>query len=220
MTAAPGAEQPYGLELRLVDEKPPALHHGGYITYGNEGSSYYYSRTRLAASGLLRDASGATVTVLGLAWADHQWGDFVISGTGGWDWFSIQLDNNTELMLYVLRDRAGATSAVFGSLIMPDGTVQDIGPGSVRVEATGQWLSPHSAATYPSGWLVELPEQHLLLTVTPQLQDQELYFPGAVFAGPTYWEGAVDVHASGAGSPTGVGYVELTGYAQLEPASQ
>src|SRR3984893_12976675 len=211
LTAAPGAEQPYGLKLRLVDEKPPALHHGGYITYGDEGSSYYYSRTRLAASGLLRDASGATVTVTGPAWADHQWGDFVISGVGGWDWFSIQLDNNTELMLYELRDRASVTSAVFGSLIRADGTVQDIGSGSVRVDATGQWLSPHSAATYPSGWLVELPEQHLALTVTPQLQDQELYFPGAVFAGPTYWEGAVDVHASGVGSPTGVGYVELTG---------
>jgi predicted secreted hydrolase len=80
----------------------------------------------------------ATVAVSGQAWADHQWGDFVISGTGGWDWFSIQLDNNTELMLYVLRDRAGATSAVFGSHIMTDGTVQDIGPGSVGVEATGR----------------------------------------------------------------------------------
>jgi len=103
---------------------------------------------------------------------------------------------------------------------MPDGSVQDIGPGSARAESTGQWLSPHTGATYPSGWLVELPEQQLVLRVTPQLQDQELYFPGAVFAGPTYWEGAVDVHASGAGSPTGVGYVELTGYAQLEPTSQ
>jgi predicted secreted hydrolase len=119
------------------------------------------------------------------SWADHQWGDFVISGTGGWDWFSIQLDNNTELMLYVLRDRAGAASALFGSFIMPDGT-----------------------------------EQQLVLTVTPQLQDRELYFPGAVFAGPTYWEGAVDVHGSGAGSPTGVGYVELTGYAPPGPSSQ
>ena len=220
MDAAPGAEQPYGLKLRLVDEKPPALHHGGYITYGDEGSSYYYSRTRLAASGLLRDASGATVTVSGLAWADHQWGDFVISGAGGWDWFSVQFENNTELMLYVLRDRAGATSALFGSFIMPDGTVQDIGFGSARAESTGQWLSPHTGETYPSGWLVELPEQQLVLTITPQLEDQELYFPGAVFAGPTYWEGAVDVHASGAGSPTGVGYVELTGYAPPVPSSQ
>ena len=49
MTAGPGGEPPYGLKLRLVDEKPPALHHGGYITYGDEGSSYYYSRPRLAA---------------------------------------------------------------------------------------------------------------------------------------------------------------------------
>ena len=30
-----------------------------------------------------------------------------------------------------------------------------------------QWLSPHTGATYPSGWLVELPEQQLALTVTP-----------------------------------------------------
>jgi hypothetical protein len=51
MTAAPGAERPYGLKLRLVDEKPPALHHGGDITYGDEESSYYYSRTRFVASG-------------------------------------------------------------------------------------------------------------------------------------------------------------------------
>jgi hypothetical protein len=137
MTAAPGAEQPYGLKLRLLDEKPPALHHGGYITYGAEGPSSYYSRTRLAASGLVQEASGATVNVSGLAWADHQWGDFVISGTVGWEWFSIQLDNNTELMLYVLRDRAGATSAVFGSRIMPNGTVQDIGP--VRGRCPHQW---------------------------------------------------------------------------------
>ena len=47
-----------------------------------------------------------------------------------------------------------------------------------------------------------------------------MYFPGAVFAGPTYWEGAVDVHASGAGSATGVGYVELTGYAPPRRSSQ
>jgi predicted secreted hydrolase len=160
------------------------------------------------------------VSVSGLAWADHQWDDVVINGAGGWDWFSIQLDNNNELMLYVLRARAGATSALFGSFIMPDGTVQDIGPSSARVESTGQWLSPHTGATYPSGWMVELPEQHLVLTVTPQLQDQELYFPDAVFAGPTYWEAAVDVHANGAGSPTGVGYLELTGYAQPGPSSQ
>jgi len=61
---------------------------------------------------------------------------------------------------------------------------------------------------------LDLTEQHLFLTLEPQLQDQELYFPGAVLAAPTYWEGAVDVYVNGANSPTGVGYVELTGYAQ------
>jgi len=41
-----------------------------------------------------------------------------------------------------------------------------------------------------------------------------------VIAVVRYWEGAVDVHGSGAGSPTGVGYVELTGYAPPVPSSQ
>jgi len=220
MTAGPGTQPPYALKLRLADEKPPALHHGGYITYGDEGSSYYYSRARLAVNGFLQDASGATIAVSGLAWNDHQWGDFVISGVGGWEWFSVQLDTRTELMLYVLRDGAGATSSVFGSLIAPDGTVSDIGPGSVRAQATGQWLSPHTLATYPSGWQLDLPDQQLVLVLTPQLEDQELYFPGAVFAGPAYWEGAVDVYVNGAPSPTGVGYVELTGYAPATPSTQ
>jgi predicted secreted hydrolase len=134
MTAGPGTQPSYALQLRLADEKPPARHHGGYITYGDEGSSYYYSRTRLAVSGFLQDASGATIAVSGLAWNDHQWGDFVISGVGGWEWFWVQLDTRSELMLYVLRDGAGATSSVFGSLIAPDGTVSDIGPGSVRAQ--------------------------------------------------------------------------------------
>ena len=170
--------------------------------------------------GFLQDASGATVAVSGLAWNDHQWGDFVISGAGGWEWFSVQLDTRTELMLYVLRDQAGATSSVFGSLIAPDGTVSDIGPSSVRVQATGQWLSPHTAAMYPSGWQLDLPDHQLLLVLEPQLEDQELYFPGAVFAGPAYWEGAVDVYVKGAPSPAGVGYVELTGYANAMASNQ
>src|SRR5581483_9101579 len=116
----------YALHLELRDEKPPALHHGGYITYPPEGGSYYYSRTRLAASGTLNGES-----VSGIAWMDHQWGNFVIAARGGWDWYSLQLDDDTELMLYVLRDAAGATTAVYGSYVAADGSVSDVAPGSV-----------------------------------------------------------------------------------------
>jgi len=193
----------YELHLTLTDEKPPAQHHGGYITYDLAGGSYYYSRTRLSVSGALNGDA-----VSGLAWMDHQWGNFVIGSVGGWDWYSLQLDDNTELMLYVLRAPSGESTGVYGSYVHADGSVDDLAPGSVTSVATGQWTSPHTRADYPSGWQLTLWDgSHLMLE--PQLQDQELYFPNmpGVLA---YWEGAVTV----SGDHTGLGYVELTGYAR------
>jgi predicted secreted hydrolase len=49
------------------------------------------------------------------------------------------------------------------------------------------------------------------LHLRPQLVDQELWFPGVDgHAAMPYWEGAVAI----SGDRTGVGYVELTGYAR------
>src|SRR5207302_7651495 len=47
----------------------------------------------------------------------------------------------------------------------------------------GPVAQPTFRCHLPPGWFVELPEQHLVLTVTPLLPDKELYSPGAVFAG-------------------------------------
>jgi predicted secreted hydrolase len=192
----------YALHLALEDQKPPALHHGGYITYDPAGGSYYYSRTRLSVTGSLNGEA-----VLGIAWMDHQWGNFVIPAQGGWDWYSLQLDDDTELMLYVLRSASGSTTAVYGSYVAADGSVTDLAADAVKAVATGSWTSPHTGGTYPSGWQLTLPDGSQLV-LTPQLQDQELYFPGqqGVLA---YWEGAVSI----TGAHTGQGYVELTGYA-------
>jgi predicted secreted hydrolase len=149
------------------------------------------------------------VSVSGVAWMDHQWGNFVVASGGGWDWYSLQLDDRTELMLYVLRGVDGQTTGVYGTQVLADGSLVDLQAGSVSAEAVGTWTSPHTGAVYPSGWRLHLPNGERL-QLTPQLVDQELYFPGAP-SGQTmsYWEGAVTV----AGDRTGLGYVELTGYA-------
>jgi len=194
----------YALNVQLQDTgKPPALHHGGYINYPPEGGSYYYSRTRLAVTGTLNGAA-----VGGIAWMDHQWGNFVIAARGGWDWYSLQLDDNTDLMLYVIRDADSANTAVYGSYIAADGSVSDLAAGAVLSQPTGTWTSPHTGAVYPSGWLLTLPDGRRLV-LTPPLVDQELYFPEAPAATLAYWEGTVSV----SGDSSGVGYVELTGYA-------
>jgi predicted secreted hydrolase len=216
MDAGPGADPPFAVHLMLNDEKPPALHHGGYIDEGAAGGSYYYSRTRLTVSGALQVADAAPMPVSGLAWMDHQWGNFVVSAASGWDWYSLQLDDRTELMLYVLRGASGDATTVYGTQVLADGSTRDLAPGAVRAEALGNWTSPHTGAVYPSGWRLTLSDGGTL-DVSPVLRDQELYFPGFYQGGQgsgvgamAYWEGAVAI----TGNRSGVGYVELTGYAR------
>jgi predicted secreted hydrolase len=206
MTPGAGVATAFDLHLRLQDEQPPALHHGGYISYPAFGGSYYYSRPRLSVSGSI-GSGGSVSQVSGIAWMDHQWGNFIIPTRGGWDWYSLQFDDGTELMLYVLRSETGDTTAVYGSSILANGEVQDLAPGAVTSTATGSWTSPHTGAVYPSGWQLTLPGgSHIELK--PQLQDQELWFPEAPGV-LQYWEGAVKI----SGDRSGEGYVELTGYA-------
>jgi predicted secreted hydrolase len=211
MSDGPGADPPFSVSLRLTDDKPPALHHGGFIDYGPAGGSYYYSRTRLSVVGSIGVTDGERLSVSGIAWMDHQWGNFVVAPAGGWDWYSLQLDDGSELMLYVLRSATGETTGAYGSEIARDGSVRDVQPGSVLAEATGRWSSAHTGAQYPSGWLLTLADGERLV-LRPQLQDQELWFPEVAATGAgamAYWEGAVTI----SGDRGGVGYVELTGYA-------
>ena len=111
-------------------------------------------------------------------------------------------------MLYVLRGNADDPTAVYGTQVLADGSTHDLLPGAVRAETIGQWTSPHTGAVYPSGWHLTLPDG-ATVNVKPVLADQELYFPGSSQGSLAYWEGAVTV----SGDRSGVGYVELTGYA-------
>jgi predicted secreted hydrolase len=143
---------------------------------------------------------------------DHEFGsDELQAGQVGWDWFSIQLDDRRELMLYVLRQKDGSiTPASSGSLIAADGRVTYLPLSAFATRATGSWKSPHTGGVYPMGWHVSVPSAHVDLTLVPMLLDQEL---ANTVGGVSYWEGAVDVNDSASGKPLGQGYVELTGYA-------
>ena len=203
----------YTLHIDLQGLKPPALHNGdGLITYGLGGFSYYYSRTRMAVSGTLVD-HGQTLSVSGQAWMDHQWGNFITLGGGGWDWFSIQLNTNTEMMLYLIRDASGSIISTYVGYILPDAQELLLPPQSLSVQVLGHWRSPATDITYPSGWLVQIHDPRLTATLTlqPELKDQELVVYQTT--GNSYWEGAVSITGQESGSQVGgEGYVELTGY--------
>jgi predicted secreted hydrolase len=200
------------LDLNLADLKGPTLNGDrGYSRKGPEpgNASYYVSLPRLATAGTVT-VNGKPFAVDGLSWMDHEWSTSALGAEqAGWDWFSIQLDGNTELMLFQLRRADGSVDGFSsGTLIAADGSTRMLGPGDFSIEVTDRWRSPRTGADYPAGWTLFVPSTDLRLTLTPWLADQEMDVSYA------YWEGAVKVDGTRNGQRVaGDGYVELTGYA-------
>jgi predicted secreted hydrolase len=201
----------FGLALTLASERPPVLHDAiGWIDFGPAGSSYYYSRPRMAVAGdvTLGDVS---FKVEGSAWFDHQWGDFISVGAGGWDWFAVNLADGTDLTLSVIRDRDDLRLAAYGTLVRPDGSIQHLESGTFTIESGATWTSPHTGAVYPAAWRIEVPGEGLTIELAPTVPDQEL--DTRPTTGVVYWEGSQVVRATRNGEPLeGEAYVELTGY--------
>lgn len=207
----------HSLLLTLQPVKPLVAHGtDGISRKGKElgQASHYYSFTRLATTGTIM-IDGESFEVSGLSWMDHEFGSAEL-GTDqvGWDWFSIQLDDKTELMLYRMRRKDSSSDpASSGSVVLPDARTQHLAVTDFQIESSATWTSPESKATYPSRWHLKVPSLDLELDVTPLLADQELRTSRR--AQVTYWEGAVAVTGTKQGRPvTGQGYVELTGYAE------
>jgi predicted secreted hydrolase len=200
------------LALSLNPAKPVVLHgKQGYSRKGESisNASCYYSQSRLLAEGQIT-LNDQRYTVKGNAWFDHEWGSGVLdANTDGWDWFGLQFDDGSELMLYRLRDQNGQDSPWgSGTLIHPDGQTTTLGSRDFRLSPTRHWTSPVSKRRYPTGWSVEVPGAGMKFAVNAALPDQE--WTGIV----GYWEGAVAVTGTRRGDPlSGKGYMELTAYA-------
>jgi predicted secreted hydrolase len=209
---AAGAPAGLGLELDLGATKPAVMHgEDGWIDFGPAGGSYYYSRTAMTAAGTLT-ANGTTADVTGNAWFDHQWGDFISVGGGGWDWFAVNLEDGTDLTLSLVRDVDGSYPLIYGTLVALDGQIRHLDRDEFEVTVTARWMSPSTGADYPAGWIVELPGDDLTIRLTPTVAAQEL--DTRATTGVVYWEGSQRVEATRAGIRlAGEGYVELTGYA-------
>ncbi|MDY0041976.1 MAG: lipocalin-like domain-containing protein [Desulforhabdus sp.] len=210
------AETPnFRLDLVLKPHKQPTAHgDSGYSLKGlnPESASCYYSMTRLEAGGSLY-MNGRKVELKGLAWMDHEYSSAPLEpDLVGWDWFSLQLDNGTELMIYLLRkgndEYSGASS---GTLVKSSGETRYLSREMFQVEILNRWKSPHSQAVYPAGWRIMIPKLQLDLRIAPNLADQEMRTSETTRV--TYWEGSVSVEGNLQGERVaGAGYVELTGY--------
>jgi predicted secreted hydrolase len=199
------------LELETTPEKPLVFQGpGGLSRKGRDpgAASLYYSFTRLRTSGWI-ELEGRRLAVEGTAWMDKEFGSNQLTAEQvGWDWFSLQLEDGQDLMLYVLRRRDGTVDFARGTWVAPGGEVRYLDAAEWSYEATGAWTSPRTGIRYPSGWRVRIPGLGLDLEVAPRVEGQENVATRS--GGLAYWEGAVEVR--GAGRRLGLGYVELTGY--------
>ncbi|HEY7269503.1 MAG TPA: lipocalin-like domain-containing protein [Dehalococcoidia bacterium] len=193
--------------LRLAPRKPPVIHGENGVSQKAEGeghASYYVSFTRLDVAGQLNGEA-----VHGTAWMDHEWfSSQLAQNQRGWDWFSVQLDDGTDLMLFQLRrmDRS-IDPYSSGTFVDRNGRAVHLRREDFKLDPVGWWTSPKTGARYPVKWRITVPSLHLALECSAAIPAQELASEDR--SAPAYWEGAV-VYG---GTPSGVGYLEMTGYA-------
>jgi predicted secreted hydrolase len=211
----------FELHLTLKSQKPPVIQGENGVSQKATGAghaSHYISLTRLATNGSIT-LGGRSFQVTGLSWMDHEFFTHQLERDQiGWDWFSVQLADNTELMLYRIRRRDGSVDP-FSSA-----TFVDASGKSTRLRAAdfslqpggATWKSRITKAIYPIQWKIAVPKLGLELEVKTALSSQELV--GGSSNGtltPSYWEGAVTYDGARSGAKiNGVGYLEMTGYDQ------
>jgi predicted secreted hydrolase len=205
----------FGVELQLDPGTGATLHGDAGLSRKGEqpgNASHYYSMTRMPTAGRLL-VDGEWVEVSGESWMDHEFGtSFLEPGQVGWDWFSLQLDDGSDLMLFQLRRADGSRDAhSAGTWLAADGRQTSLVTGDFTLTPGRRWTSPSSGAAYPVEWSIDLPLRDARLEVAPLVDAQELHTDQST--GVTYWEGAVSVRGEVDGREvSGRGYLEMTGY--------
>ena len=167
----------------------------------------------MAADGVADPRRRSRYRVTGNAWFDHQWGDFISVGGGGWDWFAVNLDDGTDLTLSLVRDADGSYPLVYGTLVAPDGRPRHLTRDAFTVDVDRSLDEPGDRRRLPGGWRIDDPGEELVIDLAADGRR-----PGARHARDDRGRllgGVADGQPRGATGSRSAGeaYVELTGYA-------
>ena len=180
----------------------------GYSQKSEQGqASYYYSQPHIRVRGFVNQGINKTY-LNGQGWLDREWSSQSLADNQkGWDWFSLHLNDGHKLMVYQLRHEDGK-HWLSGNWISPQGSSKTLGRDAIdlsfvdiRKVATGD----HESRKLPMEWQLALVEQNRSWRIKPLYDEQwmDTRVP--------YWEGVVLVEDE-TGKPSGIGYMELTGY--------
>ncbi len=132
--------------MQLTPEKPSIIEGENGVSRKSEGigrASHYLTFPRLGVSGTIN-----AKPVSGTAWMDHEWfTEQLAPDQVGWDWFSIQLDNHTELMLFELRRKDGSIDDYSsGTFIDARGVARHLRHSEFTLQPLSYWHK------YPVAW--------------------------------------------------------------------
>ena len=144
-------------------------------------ASHYISLTRLATSGTI-DVNGTNSD------SERRWPGWTTNSSphqleadqAGWDWFSLQLDDNTEIMLFHMRRKDGSIDQhSAGTYVDASGKTTNLKHADFALQPAGDtWTSPNTQATYPIHWKIAIPRLQIALDATTPLASQELASKG------------------------------------------
>jgi len=199
------------IDLHLKPVKPLVLNgKNGYSRKSEESpliASVYFSYTQMNTQGKLT-IGDKVYHVKGKSWFDREISTKGLSEKqAGWDWFAIQLDDNREIMIYMLRNKNGSLDPYSsGTFVYQNGRYRMLSKDDFSITVLSHYNSEKTGARYHSQWEIKIPSEKLILSITPLIQDQEVLAFSST--GNYYWEGACRVE----GSARGKAYVEMTGY--------
>ena len=203
-TSKPNAEASATFTL---NQTGPLVQHGdnGFSVKSNSGhASHYYSAPFISIEGELTQAidtvTTAPIKLKGQAWFDQEWTSQLLdTGTQGWDWLSLHLDDGNKIMAFRMRLK-NQDDYVTGSYITSTGEQITLQPGDLTLQPVS--VKKVDGRQLPLIWKLMIPSKKIDLTIST-LKDKQ-WNNAAV----PYYEGMVKIE----GSHGGVGFLELTGY--------
>ena len=203
-TSKPNAEASATFTL---NQTGPLVQHGdnGFSVKSNSGhASHYYSAPFISIEGELTQAidtvTAAPIKLKGQAWFDKEWTSQLLdTGTQGWDWLSLHLDDGNKIMAFRMRLK-NQDDYVTGSYITSTGEQIALQPGDLTLQPVS--VKKVDGRQLPLIWKLIIPSKKIDLTIST-LKDKQ-WNNAAV----PYYEGMVKIE----GSHGGVGFLELTGY--------
>ncbi len=189
------------IELEMLSRKKPLLEGGSGFMDLKPEKSYCYSLSSLQTKGFI-NLNGKAIPVKGKSWFDHQWAN--VTSTNKWNWLSIQLSNNLEIVCFEYDGTKKKTR--MATISYPNNKQETF--HNIIIEPDGRaWQSPKTRVAYPLEWKVEIPERQIFLKAKPLMKNQELSF-GAI----KYWEGPMKISGTvKSRKVSGFGFLELVG---------